>query len=110
VRQFLFVDGRAWVIMREQARVLLLETDEGKSVPLFSDDDLAKTYIEARGECGWRVKVLDGAEQVLKFLTALQEHGVVYVALDPKWGQEQSVMTKIEVVIEEVRRGLADED
>jgi hypothetical protein len=81
-----------------------LETEDGKAVSLFSDEDLARTYIEVGGLEGYKPTVLDGVEKAVSFLTALQNRGVTYVALDPKYGQGLRVMQRIEKAIEDARK------
>jgi hypothetical protein len=108
MREFSFPDGRAWVLVRplpgDKTQILLLVTEKGKAAPLFTDVDLARTYIEASSDRGFVAMALERAEQVNYFTTTREKLSVSLVALDPKYGREAEFVARIEEVIEFVRK------
>ncbi len=116
-RKFHFPSG-AWVvaendyielrrgkpILTDYSKAVTRASNHGKAVPLFSDDDLAKRFIEAADESGFAAATFLNKIQLVKFLKEQRDLGTAQVALDPTFGHRFVVTTPIEKAIKDVRR------
>jgi hypothetical protein len=105
-RPYLFLNG-AWTIIKG-GMAITADCELGRCVALFSDDDLARTYIEHVGIEGGIAAPIENAGMVVDFLKSQQQLGVTHVSLDSDPKREMSFVAPIEKVIADVKRQLAD--
>jgi len=87
-----FQGGRAWTILRKSSGTgelfdaLVVKTSKYEAATLFTDESLAKRFIEADDLAifGWEPDLLDGREEIVKFLNDVRRIGVTRIAMNAR--------------------------
>ncbi|HEX8158763.1 MAG TPA: hypothetical protein VF526_15365 [Solirubrobacteraceae bacterium] len=103
MREFLFPKGDAWLLADSEEIGVADLGDDCLALLLFSDEDLATTYVEKSGLAGKAAKAVVVDRQFLADLRRLQGAGVTHVVIDQTVGRSAPTAS-ITKVIEDAER------
>jgi hypothetical protein len=101
MRQFMFPQGRVWVL-HDGPELMVADLEEGgTALLLFSDEDLAATYAVKSGLLSKKAKAIE-TDGLIGFLRQSLSLGVTHVVIDHTAGRPGATST-IQKAIQDVQ-------
>jgi hypothetical protein len=104
MRDFLFPDGKIWVL-EGSGELAIANLGQGSvALLLFSDEYLASAFALDGGLAGKTAKLIHGGKSLVNILRQSRERGVTHVGVDATFGKGTHVLM-IDKAIEQIEKG-----